>query len=58
MNHTTSNHSLLFLSCDRKVAKGPSRFKFLHAWHKHPKFLDVMLQSWATSVFDFGMKAF
>lgn len=31
LDHTASGHSPLLLSCDKDVANGPSRFKFLHA---------------------------
>ena len=58
LNHTALKHSPLLLSCDRDVASGPSRFKFLHAWLKHLDFLDVVLQSWVAPVVGSGMRAF
>lgn len=56
LNCTASDHPPLLLSCDRDAAKGPSRFRFLHAWLKHPTFLDGV--SWAAPIFSSGMKAF
>ena len=42
LNRIASDHSPLLLSCDRNTARGPSRFKFLHAWLKHPNCLDII----------------
>lgn len=58
MNCTALDHSLLLLSCDRDIASGPYRFKFLHAWLKHPCFLDVVRQSWPAQMVGSGMRAF
>ena len=58
LNRTASDYSSLLLLCDRNTARGPSRFKFLHAWLKHPNCLDVIRQSWSTLVLGRGMWAF
>lgn len=58
LNHTASDHSPLFLSCDRDMASGPYRFKFLHAWLKYPGFLNVVRQSWSAQMVGSGMRAF
>lgn len=50
LNRTASDHSPLLLSSNKNVARGPSRFKFLHAWIKHPSFLDVVRQPWIAPV--------
>lgn len=58
LNRTASDHSPLLLSCDKNVARGPSRFKFLHAWIKHPSFLDVVRQPWISPVLSSRTRAF
>ena len=58
LNCTASDHSPLLLPCDKNTARGPSRFKFLHASHIHPNCLDVIRQSWSASVLGRGMRAF
>lgn len=58
LNRTASDHSPLLLSWDRDTIRGPSRFKFLHVWLKHPGLIDIVRSSWNAPVVGAGMRAF
>ncbi|KAH9750075.1 reverse transcriptase domain-containing protein [Citrus sinensis] len=58
LNRTASDHSPLLLSWDRDSIRGPSRFKFLHVWLKHPGLIDIVRHSWNAPVVGAGMRAF
>ncbi|KAK9186911.1 hypothetical protein WN944_018300 [Citrus x changshan-huyou] len=58
LNRIALDHSPLLLSYDRNTARGPSKFKFLHTWLKHPNCLDIIRQSWSAPVLGRGMRAF
>ena len=58
MNWVGSDHSPLLVSCSPSQTKGPSRFKFLHAWLKHLGLMDLIKLNWSLPVSSAGMVGF
>ncbi|EOY25451.1 Uncharacterized protein TCM_016759 [Theobroma cacao] len=46
LNRDGSDHCPLLISCSNTNTRGPSTFRFLHAWTKHHDFLPFVEKSW------------
>ena len=51
-----SDHSPVFISLQQKFIAPPKPFKFFNDWVKHPKFLELVQQSWCSQVFGNPMR--
>lgn len=57
LNRDGSDHCPLLISCSNTNARGPSTFRFLHAWTKHHDFLPFVEKSWNAPTQASGMTA-
>ncbi|EOX96782.1 Uncharacterized protein TCM_005953 [Theobroma cacao] len=58
LNRDGSDHCPLLISCATASQKGPSTFRFLHAWTKHHDFLPFVERSWQVPLNSSGLTAF
>ncbi|EOY02242.1 Uncharacterized protein TCM_016767 [Theobroma cacao] len=58
LNLDGSDHCPLLISCNTASQKGPSTFRFLHAWTKHHDFLPFITKSWQTPLQGSGLSTF
>ncbi|EOY02245.1 Uncharacterized protein TCM_016772 [Theobroma cacao] len=58
LNRDGSDHCPLLISCNNTVPRGPSNFRFLHAWTHHHDFIPFVERSWKVPMQATGMLGF
>ncbi|EOY06959.1 Uncharacterized protein TCM_021521 [Theobroma cacao] len=58
LNRDGSDHCPLLISCNNTVQRGPSNFRFLHAWTHHHDFIPFVEKSWRVPMQATGMLVF
>ncbi|EOY06960.1 Uncharacterized protein TCM_021522 [Theobroma cacao] len=58
LNRDGSDHCPLLISCENTAQRGPSNFRFLHAWTHHHDFTPFVERSWRVPIQATGMLAF
>ncbi|EOY34749.1 Uncharacterized protein TCM_042329 [Theobroma cacao] len=58
LNRDGSDHCPLLISCNNTVQRGPSNFRFLHAWTHHHDFIPFVERSWRVPMQATGMLVF